>query len=203
MTESALIVVDVQNDFCPGGALAVPCGDQVIEPLNIIINYARANRWLVIASRDWHPANHCSFKEWGGPWPPHCVQAKPGANFHPNIWYLLLISDAIVISKGTEKTKDSYSAFGGGNRSLISYKIPSLEEILRKNNVDVVYIGGLATDYCVKATALDAVRKEFKTYLLLDACRAVNINPGDSDRAVEEMRQAGVIITSTEKVLND
>lgn len=198
--KKALLIVDVQNDFCPGGALAVLYGNQVVEPLNKMIKYTRANRWLAVASRDWHPVNHCSFQNQGGPWPPHCVQNTHGAEFHPGLilkpWF-----EETEIRKGFKQDEDSYSAFGGSiavgwNRTM------NLEEILQRRKITTVYIGGLATDYCVKATALDAVSLNFKTYLLLDACRAVNVNIGDSLKALIEMKNAGVIITSTEKVIN-
>ncbi|OGN08952.1 MAG: hypothetical protein A3J46_05670 [Candidatus Yanofskybacteria bacterium RIFCSPHIGHO2_02_FULL_41_11] len=199
--KKALLIVDVQNDFCPGGALAVPDGDQVIEPLNrVIVLRAIISDWLVIPSRDWHPADHCSFKEQGGLWPPHCVQGTVGASFHPNL-LLLLSSIERGIRKGFRQDEDSYSAFDG-SMALDWDKFTSLEKFLRQKEVTEVYIGGLATDYCVKATALDAVKKGFKTFLLLDACRAVNVNPGDGDSAVDEMSEAGVIITNTVMVIN-
>jgi len=201
--KSALIIVDVQNDFCPGGALAVPNGDQVVEPLNRAVEYAETNSWLIMASRDWHPRKTAHFAEFGGKWPVHCVQYTHGAEFHP---FLHLPPRTIVVSKGMSSQDDGYSLFEG--LYLRASDWPLWPDILLACSHEApagyreLYIGGLATDYCVKATALDAVKREFKAYLLLDACRAVNVNPGDGDRAIDEMFEAGVIITNTAMVLN-
>ena len=183
--KTALIIVDVQNDFCPGGALPVPCGDQVVPVLNRLLIKVKQVNMLVIATRDWHPEDHCSFKSQGGPWPAHCVAGTPGADFH-HILYRAYIDH--VVSKATARDRETYSGFRG----------TGLAELLRVLGVSKVIIGGLATDYCVKATALDARRNGFRVYLILDACRAVNINPGDGDKAVEEMKAAGVQVVSTE-----
>lgn len=190
--KKALLIVDVQNDFCPGGALAVPDGDRVIEPLNRMVEHAQTNGWLIIASRDWHPeqTSHFNF------WPIHCVRNTRGAEFHPS---LRIPRIAVIISKGIGNKDDGYSLFEGLYIRTADWSL-SPEVFLRICNK--IYIGGLATDYCVKATALDAVKKGFKTYLLFDACRAVNINPGDEGGALEEMNDAGVIITTTQEVLN-
>jgi len=177
----ALLIVDVQNDFCPGGALSVREGDKVVPPLNEWISEARRGDVPVFASRDWHPANHISFKQRGGPWPPHCVQNTPGAGFHP---YLSLPPNAQVISKATSPDQDSYSAFGGTD----------LAERLRSAHVKRVWIGGLAQDYCVRATALDAIREGFEVHLIADATRAVDVNPDDGRRALEEIQRAGGIL---------
>ena len=173
----ALIVVDVQNDFCPGGALAVPHGDAVIEPLNWLMR----QHDLVVATRDWHPPDHSSFAEQGGPWPVHCVQDTHGAQLRSD-----LDRDAIdaVIDKGQDRETEGYSGFEGTN----------LEQLLRERGVERVHIGGLALDYCVKNTALDALRKGFPVTVHLAATRAVNVEEGDRDRAVEEMRAAGAEI---------
>lgn len=198
--KKALIVVDVQNDFCPGGALAVTDGYKVVPPLNEIIRYARSQKWFIAASKDWHPSDHCSFNTQGGPWPPHCVKNTPGAQFNP---YLIIEPNfkETIFLKGFEKDKDSYSAFGGV--VAINWNLfVDLEEVLRERGVKEIYVGGLATDYCVKETALDGIKKGFRVYILLDACRAVNVKLGDSLKAVMEMKDVGVIITSTEKVLN-
>lgn len=204
--KKALLIVDVQNDFCPGGALAVPNGDRVIEPLNRIISHLSlfpgAKGWLIVASRDWHPAEHCSFKEQGGLWPPHCIQDTSGACLHRNLNVHTL--NGVVVEKGFKRNEDSYSAFGGSvvlsHMGTFGIRF-SLEEILKKLTIEGVYIGGLATDYCVKATALDAVRNGFKTYLLTDACRAVNVKPGDEALALNEMANAGVEFTTTGEVI--
>ncbi len=175
--EEALIVVDMQRDFMPGGALPVPDGDKIIPRCNEYIEEFRKRGALIVATRDWHPPDHISFKERGGPWPAHCVQNTPGAEF-----VVELPADAVIISKATEPDKEAYSGFEGTD----------LEEILRKNGVKRVYICGVATEYCVKATALDAVKHGFETYLLSDAVKG--ITPEDEERALEEMKSAGVRI---------
>jgi nicotinamidase/pyrazinamidase len=171
----ALIVVDVQNDFCPGGALAVGDGDAVIEPLHRLADDAD----VVLATRDWHPPEHGSFAERGGTWPTHCVQGTPGAELHPG-----LDRDRIdaVIDKGEDVGTEGYSGFEG----------TGLERLLRERGVDRVHVGGLALDYCVKHTALDARRHGFDTVVHLDATRPVELQPGDAERAVKELREAGV-----------
>lgn len=173
--EVALIVVDVQNDFCQGGALAVPDGDAVVEPINELIDQFE----FVAATRDWHPPNHGSFAQQGGPWPPHCVQGTPGAELHPG-----LHSDRIdaVVDAGYEPDLEGYSGF----------EATDLEEVLRSHDVDRVHVAGLALDYCVRATALDARRSGFDVILHLGATRAIDAQPGDADRALDELRQAGV-----------
>ncbi|MDZ7685450.1 MAG: isochorismatase family protein [Gammaproteobacteria bacterium] len=145
----AVLVVDVQNDFCPGGALAVPEGDAVVPVLNQWIVAARREGLLVIASRDWHPVDHCSFKEHGGPWPVHCVQDTRGAAFHPE---LQIDEDVIRVSKGTAFDRDAYSAFDG----------TGLESFLRARGITRLFIGGLAQDVCVQATVIDACEHEFR-----------------------------------------
>ena len=173
----ALIVVDVQNDFCPGGALAVEHGDEVVAPLNRLIEEFLSRGEPVYKSRDWHPAATKHFEAYGGTWPVHCVRGTRGAEFHPD-----LTDDARVrvVSKGLGD-EDNYSAFDG----------TTLAEDLRREGVGEVWVGGLATDYCVKNTVLDALRAGFSVRALSDAMRAVNLRPGDDARAVEEMRSAG------------
>jgi len=175
---SALLVVDVQKDFCPGGALAVREGDRVVPVLNRAIELFQKKGLGVYATRDWHPKNHCSFKEQGGPWPPHCIQDSPGAEFHPD---LKLPVEAIVISKAMRPEADAYSGFEGTN----------LELYLKRKGTTRVFIGGLTTDYCVKNSVLDARRMGFETVFLIDAVRAVDVKPGDGDKAIEEMKKAG------------
>jgi nicotinamidase/pyrazinamidase len=177
----ALLIVDVQNDFCPGGALPVQEGDRVVAVLNEWIGAARAAGSPVYASRDWHPAGHISFEERGGPWPRHCVQETPGAEFHPA---LDLPREAHVVSKGTTPDRDAYSAFEG----------TGLAEQMREEGVRRVWIGGLALDVCVLATALEALREGFEAHLIHSAARPVNVQEGDGDRALARMRSAGVII---------
>ena len=180
--KQALIVVDVQNDFCPGGALAVPEGDQVIAPLNELIDQFLERGAPVYKSRDWHPARTKHFKAHGGTWPVHCVQNTEGAEFHPKLRDDPRIS---VISKGLGD-KDCYSAFDETD----------LASQLHNQNVEEVVVGGLATDYCVKNTVLDALKNGFKVKALKNAMRAVEVEPGDGDRAIEEMRAAGAEILS-------
>ncbi|HMA88349.1 MAG TPA: nicotinamidase [Burkholderiales bacterium] len=174
----ALLVVDVQKDFLPGGALAVAHGDEVVAPLNAAIQaFERAGR-PVYASRDWHPANHCSFKARGGPWPPHCVAGTRGAEFADG---LALPPATVVISKADSADTDAYSAFGGND----------LAAQLKRKGVRRVVIGGLTTDYCVVNTVLDARAAGFDVLVLAHAIRAVDVRPGDGARALEAMRKAG------------
>ncbi len=174
----ALIVVDVQNDFLPGGSLAVPDGDAVIAVLNDYIARFRAAGSPIVATRDWHPPDHCSFVEQGGTWPPHCVADSPGAAFAER---LALPADAIVISKATDPSKDAYSGF----------QDTGLADRLRALQVTRVYVGGLATDYCVLNTVRDALAAAFEVVLIDEAIRAVDVNEGDGERAIAEMRALG------------
>jgi nicotinamidase/pyrazinamidase len=173
----ALIVVDVQNDFCPGGALAVPSGDKVIP----IINMMAEKFDIVVTTQDWHPSGHCSFEQW----PEHCVVETRGAELHPN---LELPKDAVSFCKGMQVDCDSYSGFGDTSIE----KPTGMLAYLKASDVDEVYVCGLATDYCVKATAIDAVKYGFKTNVVVEACRGVEINAGDISKAYDEMRDAGV-----------
>ena len=179
----ALIVVDVQRDFLPSGALGVPHGDEVVAPLNAAMDaFERAGR-PVFASRDWHAPDHCSFKAQGGPWPPHCVANTPGARFAEG---LQLPRSAIVVSKAESADADSYSAFGGTD----------LAQQLERKGVRRVFVGGLATDYCVLNTVLDALAAGFEVVVLGDAVRAVEVSPGDGERAIAKMKQAGAHLQS-------
>jgi nicotinamidase/pyrazinamidase len=171
----ALILVDVQNDFCPGGALAVPDAEAVVEPINQMAREAR----FVIATRDGHPPDHGSFVEQGGPWPVHCVSGTAGAELHPGIDRGLI--DAVV-DKGQAPDREGYSGF----------EDTELEDLLRDRGVDGVDVTGLALDYCVKATALEARRAGFDVTVHRGATRAVEVQPGDTERAVEELRAAGI-----------
>lgn len=179
----ALIVVDVQNDFCPGGALPVAEGDAVVPVLNRYIERASAAGMPIYASRDWHPAQTRHFAAYGGPWPPHCVQGTPGAAFHPG---LRLPPDATVVSKGMSAEDVGYS--------MMEARLPDGRDLLtalRQAGITRLHVGGLATDYCVRATVLDALRDGFETLLLVDAVRAVDVTPGDGERALGEMLAAG------------
>lgn len=199
---SALLIVDVQVDFCPGGALAVPNGDRVVDPINLIAGRFDYERRPIFASRDWHPEETNHFSTHGGPWPPHCIKETFGSRNHVN---LRLPGRTWSIFKGIRPDEDGYSPFDGGflNRTNDEhYLMPkALERMLRAFDVSRLYICGLATDYCVKAAALDAVKLGFEACVVLDACRAVNVNPGDEEKAVAEMRQAGVEFTTTEEIL--
>jgi nicotinamidase/pyrazinamidase len=173
----ALLVVDVQNDFVTG-SLAVPGGREIVEPLNAAIAAFVAAGRPVFLSRDWHPADHRSFREHGGPWPPHCVAGAPGAEFVPG---LAVPPDAVFVLKATRRDADAYSAFDG----------TALDRELRARGVRRVIVGGIATDYCVLATALDARRLGYDVVVLADAVRAVDAKPGDGLRALSRMRAAG------------
>ncbi len=174
----ALLITDIQIDFLPGGALPVAGGDEIIPVLNEYARRFEAVKAHVFASRDWHPPNHISFKAQGGPWPPHCVQQTEGAKFHPD---LKLPKDAMVISKATDPNHESYSAFDGTN----------LADELKMRGVKRFFIGGLATDYCVVNTVLDARKLGYETVLLMDATLGINVKPGDVDRAIETMIKNG------------
>ena len=192
MSEEALLIVDVQNDFCVGGSLAVPASQQIIDCLN---EYTRrfADRGApVVASRDWHPPVTRHFADHGGAWPVHCVQGTPGAEFHPD---LRLPPQTVIASKGSDPEEDSYSAFEA--------KLPDgrlLGEYLRDEGVRRIYVGGLATDYCVRSSVLDALRAGFRATLLLGASRGVDVQPGDSEKAIAEMVGAGADVTTLERL---
>ncbi len=175
----ALVIVDFQNDFTPGGALGVPDGDQIAPRLNALAHSGSYD--LVIATRDWHPPDHGSFAERGGPWPVHCVRDTPGAQLHP-----ALDAQAIdvVLDKGRDPATEGYSGFENTD----------LEELLRSNGIDEVTVVGLATDYCVKNTAIDAARAGFTVLVDAAAIRGVEVEDGDSARAIEAMREAGATV---------
>ncbi|MBI5047416.1 MAG: bifunctional nicotinamidase/pyrazinamidase [Deltaproteobacteria bacterium] len=181
--ERALVIVDVQNDFCPGGALPVPEGDKVVLVLNKYINKFRKASLPIYASRDWHPKKTKHFNTCGGMWPPHCVQETNGAEFHPG---LKLPSHTIILTKGEYPNEDSYSGFQAHDPEKRPFAY-----ILRKKGIKHLYIGGLATDYCVRATVLDALKQGFEVTVLIDAIKGVDIKPGDSAEAIKEMERAG------------
>lgn len=183
MPESALLVVDVQNDFCPGGSLAVREGDHVVPVLNQYIDRFMKAGLPVYASRDWHPAVTTHFKEFGGPWPPHCIQNTKGAAFHSD---LELPHNTSVVTKGTDPGDHGYSAFEG-----VDAAGTDLAAVLRWEQVRRVYIGGLTTDYCVRTSVLDARRAGFEAVVLLDAIRGIDVQEGDVARALDEMLRAG------------
>lgn len=183
MAHSALLLVDVQNDFLPGGALAVPDGDAVLPAMNEYIALFREHDLPILASRDWHPAETSHFEAGGGPWPPHCVQDTTGAAFHAD---LRLPADTTIVTKGTSPTDDGYSAFEAQDDAG-----RAVGEWLREKDVERLYVGGLATDYCVRASVLDSLKQGIDTVLLLDAVRGIDVKPGDVARAVDEMIRAG------------
>ncbi|OFZ87839.1 MAG: nicotinamidase [Betaproteobacteria bacterium RBG_16_66_20] len=184
----ALIIVDVQNDFLPGGSLAVPDGDAVIAPINGYAALFANNAHPVFATRDWHPGDHCSFKSRGGPWPSHCVAESRGAAFPAG---LALPQAATVISKATDPERDAYSGF----------QATGLGRQLRARGVKRVFVAGLATDYCVLATVKDALAEGFEAVVLADAVRAVNVAPGDGERAIGEMRALGATLAQLKDVV--
>ena len=192
-TGSVLLVVDVQNDFCPGGTLAVARGDDVVRPLNWIARRFRAARIPVVFSRDWHPARTKHFEEFGGAWPPHCLQGTRGADFHPR---LAVPRGATIMSKGMDPEIDAYSCF----QATMEDGTP-FPRWLADHGIRRLYIGGLATDYCVLQTTLDARRKRLEVVVLEDAIRAVDMSPGDGDRAITGMRHARATFRRTADVI--
>ncbi len=180
--------MDVQNDFCPGGALAVEHGDEVIPGLNRIIGFFEVQGLPIFYSRDWHPPNHISFKAQGGVWPPHCVQGTSGAEFHPR---LRVLPGAVVISKGDNPLAEAYSTFQGTD----------LEVRLKKLGIDEIFLGGLTTDYCVRDSTLDARRGGFSVVILEDCTKPVNVKPGDGARALADIGKSGAIITTVSEAI--
>lgn len=176
----ALIIVDVQNDFLPGGSLAVPHGDEVVPVMNDYAHVFEKKKLSIFATRDWHPANHCSFEAQGGIWPPHCVQESEGAEYAPG---LQLPEEVVIISTATDPNKEAYSGFDGTD----------LHDRLQALGVKRLFIGGLATDYCILSTVRDGLSLGYKVYLLEDAIRAVNVNPHDGQKAIGEMVDLGAI----------
>jgi nicotinamidase/pyrazinamidase len=176
----ALLIIDFQNDFTAGGALAVPDGDAIADRVNELIDSRDFD--LVVATRDWHPPDHASFAEQGGPWPPHCVQGSEGAELHPS-----LPRDKIdvVIDAGYERDFEGYSGF----------EETDLAAVLRQHGADEVTVVGLATDYCVRASALDALREGFRVTLDRAGVRGIDVEPGDSERALDELRHAGATVS--------
>ncbi len=174
----ALVVTDVQNDFLPGGNLAVADSEQVVPILNRYITFFLSLRMPIFATRDWHPPNHCSFHQQGGPWPPHCIANTHGAGFPAE---LALPSNVQIVSKADDPNEEAYSSFGGGQ----------LHRLLQSAGISRLFVGGLTTDYCVLNTVKDGLQLGYVTFLLEDAVRAVNVQPGDGQRALDEMKRAG------------
>jgi nicotinamidase/pyrazinamidase len=180
----ALLIIDFQNDFTSGGALEVPEGDEIAEPVKRLADHFD----VVAATRDWHPPDHASFQAEGGPWPVHCVRGTHGAEFHPAMEGIQL-DDVVDVGQGRDD--EGYSGFENSD----------LARILRDHEVHEVYVCGLATDYCVRASAIDACREGFDVTVVEDAVRGVEVSPGDSERALQNMREAGAQIASSDEVL--
>ena len=192
--KTAFLIVDVQNDFCPGGALAVAEGDAVVPVVNRVADAVAAAGGFVFASRDWHPAGAAHFAAYGGTWPVHCVQDTPGAAFHPG---LRLPSSAVIVTKGDTPDADGYDAFEGHTPAGAP-----LDAALKARGVAHLIVAGLATDYCVKASALGARQAGFDVTVLEDGIRAVDVAPGDGARAIEEMRANGARIATSADVID-
>ncbi len=181
MARTAVLLVDAQNDFFPGGALPVPGGDAILPAVNALLELAGTRGWPVAASRDWHPEDHASFSTRGGPWPVHCVRGTAGAELHPG---LALPPVFTMVHKATDRDRDAYSAFEG----------TGLAAALEERGIGRLLVGGLALDYCVRATCLDAREAGFEVALVLPATRAVEVHPGDGEAALEALRAAGVAV---------
>lgn len=179
----ALLVVDVQNDFCPGGALGIPGGDKIIPKINKYIKAFSAKKLPIFFTRDWHPIKTGHFKDFGGVWPAHCIHSSKGAEFHPG---LKLSKDAVLLYKGMDPEKDSYSVFHAEDKRGMSF-----DNLLKVLGIGELYIGGLATDYCVKFSARDALRRGLKVKILTDAIQGVDLAPADSEKAVKEIVKLG------------
>ena len=190
--QSGLLIIDVQNDFCPGGSLAVEHGDLVVPVLNAYSKRFQALQMPIYASRDWHPSVTKHFEEFGGLWPPHCIQGTPGADFHPD---LILPDQENIVTTGDGSEDQGYSAFDGHFLDGTT-----LAGRLERDGVEHLYVGGLATDYCVRASALDARKTGIEVTLLLDAVRGVELNHGDSEKAIQEMRSAGINIATFDSI---
>lgn len=178
---STLIIVDVQKDFCPGGALAAPKGNEIIPVINKLINKFD----IILASKDWHPSKTIHFEKW----PPHCIRGTDGAAFHPDLQQSKI---EMVALKGTGNNDDGYSAFEATNVDIVHW--------LKRKNVDTVYTCGIATEYCVISTTRDAVKAGFKTYCVTDAIAPVNVHPDDEENALEKMKDLGIILITSDKI---
>ncbi|HMG37180.1 MAG TPA: bifunctional nicotinamidase/pyrazinamidase [Blastocatellia bacterium] len=188
--DTALVLVDIQNDFCPGGSLAVQDGDKIVPVVNRIMPLFP----IVISTQDWHPPNHISFKERGGPWPPHCVQGTVGAELHPDLKRAYIQH---YFRKAYTTERDAYSEFDGTDD-----KGRSLDEVLRSLGVKNLCVVGLATDYCVRATVLDGLDYGYHVMPVTDAMRAVNVQPDDGDKALNEMASKGAELITSEALVN-
>ncbi|GBC89042.1 Nicotinamidase [bacterium HR13] len=186
--KDALIVVDMQNDFMPWGALPVPDGDKIVPKLNAYIDIFSSKGLPVYFTRDWHPPDHISFVENGGVWPPHCVQNTEGAKFHRDLH--IPKDNKFIVSKGTSRDFDAYSGFQG----------TMLDSLLQERGIRRVFVGGVATDYCVKNTVMGALNLEYQAFLLIDATKGVDVKPGDTERAIDEMLSSGAVVIEFENL---
>ncbi|SNZ10378.1 nicotinamidase/pyrazinamidase [Persephonella hydrogeniphila] len=184
----ALIIVDMQNDFMPGGALPVPEGDRIVPVLNRYIEKFSSNGNPVFFTRDWHPEDHISFKGYGGIWPPHCVQGTKGAEFHPEL--KIPYDNKFIISKGYSRDFDAYSGFQG----------TILDNLLKERGVKRIFVGGVATDYCVKNTALGGLNLGYQVFILEDGIKGVNVNPEDSKKALNLLLERGAVLINLEDI---
>ncbi len=187
----ALIIVDMQNDFMPGGALPVPEGDKIIPILNKYIDLFSGSGNPVFFTRDWHPENHISFKGQGGIWPVHCVQETEGAKFHPDL--KIPQDNKFVISKGTSRDFDAYSGFQG----------TILNDLLSERGIKRLFVGGVATDYCVFNTALGGINLGYQVFVLQDGIKGVDVNPGDSERALNKLLEKGASLIDLKDIASD
>lgn len=194
-SSKALLVVDVQNDFCPGGALGIHGGDRIVPLLNRYIKYFETENLPIFVTRDWHPKVTKHFEQFGGVWPIHCIEGSFGAQFHPE---LELPKEATVMSKGMDPEEDSYSAFHATDSSGMA-----LGNLLKNLGAKQIYIGGLATDYCVKYSVLDALRGGLEVFILTDAIAGVNLEPEDSSFAMDEMVSHGAKKTFIRRIFSD
>lgn len=177
--KKAMLIVDVQNDFCPSGALGVPGGDRIVPVINKYVKFFTKKGFFIFATRDWHPVRTKHFKDFGGIWPAHCIQNSKGAEFHPK---LFLPKGTIFLHKGMDSEKDSYSAFHAEDDRGMGFL-----KLLNMLGVQEIFIAGLATDYCVKFSTRDAIKHGFKVKILIDAIKGVDLKPGDSERAIQDM----------------
>ncbi len=182
-SKKALLIVDVQNDFCPGGALGVPAGHKIVPVINKYVRIFSKMKAAILATRDWHPVKSRHFKDFGGIWPVHCIQNTWGAAFHHD---LKLSKETLFLYKGMDPDKDCYSAFCAEDTSG-----SSLSDILKRLDINELFIAGLATDYCVKFTALEAMKHGFKVKILMDAIQGVDLKPGDSEKAIRKIAEMG------------
>lgn len=191
-SKKALLIVDMQNDFCPGGALGIPQGDLIVPAVNKYLKIASKKKWPIFLSRDWHPIRTGHFKDFGGLWPVHCIANSRGAQFHPK---LKLPKEAIYVYKGMDPEKDSYSVFQAEDMQGLSFL-----HLLKMRKVGELYIGGLATDYCVRTSVRDALKQGFKVRLLTDAMQGVNLKPHDAENAIKEMVKKGATKTTVKRM---